>query len=332
MATQQEDIRVVKHYLGKIDYQSRTQGVSDENISEDRVITIEELYDYIFEIIGFSKEYSKGKLCFTLEHIKKIDNHLALMINILDKSKATTVLKNQNTKERTEITPNISKGQGYEYSCHILIDLTPNKNKNYNVLIEQVNKISQQIINLFINKVLFQIAKTNEVRFSCSPRYQDKNLKHIKYKPVITLNSKPCDDFLNDIRHGTISNVTLIKEKHIDISIPDSHQIIRPKDFKMSIDTSIITQDSIGYLKSVCGYIMESEDYNFDKIKISYKKRGTKVASNTATLLVDGFVAESMDNLVTKKYILQNFENQLKDSYNEINTEIVKKMITEKEA
>lgn len=99
----------------------------------------------------------------------------------------------------------------------------------------------------------------------------------------------------------------------------------------MSIDASVITQDSIGYLRSVCKYLTDSEDYNFDKIKISYKQQGASKGSSTATLLVDGFVAESTDNIVTKKYILQNFENPLKDSYDEINMELIQKMLTEKE-
>ncbi|MEO3736253.1 hypothetical protein [Shewanella baltica] len=331
MATQQEDIRVIKHYLGKIDYQSRTLKVDAGNISESHVITVEELFEYIFKTKEYSKGYFNGKLLFTLEKVENVNDHLVLMINILDKSKATTVLKNQKTKERTEITPNIKNGQGYEYSCHILIDLKPNKKSNYNILIEQVNKVSQQTISLFLNKILFQISKENEDKFSCAPRYQDPKLKTIKYKPVLTLNSKPCDSFLQDIRKGTISNITLIKETIDDINIPDSHKIIRPKDYKMSIDASVITQDSIGYLRSVCEYLTDSEDYNFDKIKISYKQQGASKGSSTATLLVDGFVAESTDNIVTKKYILQNFENPLKDSYDEINMELIQKMLTEKE-
>lgn len=85
-----------------------------------------------------------------------------------------------------------------------------------------------------MNKILFQISKENEDKFSCAPRYQDPKLKTIKYKPVLTLNSKPCDSFLQDIRKGTISNITLIKETIDDINIPDSHKIIRPKDCKES--------------------------------------------------------------------------------------------------
>lgn len=331
MATQQEDIRIIKHYLGKIDYQSRTLKVDAGNISVNHVITVKELYEHIIETKGYSKGYFNKKLIFTLEDVEIKNDYLALMINILDKSKATTVLKNQITKVRTEITPNIQSGQGYEYSCHILIDLEPDNKSNYNVLIEQVNKVSQQTISLFLNKILFQISKENEDKFSCAPRYQDQKLKTIKYKPVLTLNSKPCDSFLQDIRRGTISNITLIKETIDDITIPDSHKVIRPKDYKMSIDASVITQDSISYLRSVCEYITSSKDYNFDKIKISYKQQGTKKGTSTATLLVDGFVADSTDNIVTKKYILQNFENPLKDSYNKINMELIQKMLIEKE-
>lgn len=328
MANQPDTELVIKHLLGRITFKSRTTNV-ETDIPVSEKISFRDLSDSIKEQQGFSCEYYKKTLELTLEdvNIELTKGFIILMINALDKTGSTTVIKDKIRKSRNEFKPDTDQGQGYEYSCHVVIKIDADNLGNHDILVEKVEGVTTNIFGLFINKVLFQIAKKYEPKYTCvMPLSNEK----VRYKPVVEFFSKPDDDFIRSINNGKISDVILIREQVSDFRIPDTNVIVRPKEYSLKLDISEIKESHYDYLKKLGDFFSTRDESNsYNKIKIVYRDPDSAKGKggSTAYLRTDTLLQDAKDTIVTKKYVLTDFTNPVKDSYETANAEISQKMI-----
>lgn len=317
---------VIKHYLGKIDFKTRTQNV-EKDVPISKKLTFSELYPKMEEQKGYSTSYYNKALEITLEDIETTldKKFIILMLNALDKKESTTVIKDKKEKVRQEFKPDTRNGQGYEHSCHIVISTESDKLGNYDILVEKVDGMPTRIINMFLDKVLFQISKKYEKEFSCSMPLSNEV---IRYKPILEMAAKPDDQFISDINRGRISDIILINEKLSDIKIPDSNIVVKPKVHSLKLETSDIKLPHFDFLKKVGKFFSSSSSgENYNKIKVVYREPGSSKGGTTACFNASDMTQDEKDSLVTKKHILHEFKNPIKNSYEKINSEISDKML-----
>ena len=199
MATLDAYERLVSHHSVTIDTKFRTQ--ADQNIKNACLCPVPEMHELaplIVNRIGLVYAYDNGTAIFTLQDAELVytvqdqpPTHLALLINTVDKNGSTTVVKNTQTKKRTEIEPKHEQGEGYEVSIHIVISLN-GQMRTYDMLITSTPKVSTGRIASYLNRILFEVARANEKKFTSNTLTNEvsgtskENLK-ILYKPVFDI-------------------------------------------------------------------------------------------------------------------------------------------------
>ncbi|HDN2513733.1 TPA: hypothetical protein P1K35_003975, partial [Providencia rettgeri] len=225
--------REVTHHEFALDTALRTQKLSDDEKETCNcpIPNLLSLVDLIMKEKDFSAPYLDNTLEFTLQDVIKYPvnsetpTHLCLLFNVIDKNGAATVLKNRKRKKRTEIKPDHKDGEGYEFSSHILISLNGYK-RVYKAVISRAPKISTNLIELFFNKVLFQIARKNSERFSVNSKTNVTDIstgktKKILFKPVVGLRGTLDIELFNKMNSGGLAEVTLVKYEKSVINVPD---------------------------------------------------------------------------------------------------------------
>ncbi|RVU33234.1 hypothetical protein EOE67_17395 [Rheinheimera riviphila] len=318
---------VVKHLLGKIVFKTRTLNV-EEDVQVDKKLTFGDLGTHLESLKGFDAQYFSKTLVLTLEDVNyDVDKSVIyLMINSHLKRSKSTVIKNRETKVRKEYTPDVPAGDRYEHSTHVVIKATPKFDGDHDILIEKTEHLATNIFFLFINKVLFEIAKKNENDYTCKAKLSNKE---IRFKPAVEYHSKPDEEFMKNVQSGSISEIVLIKSEPQEIIIPDQNIVIKTKEHTLKIDTSSLSNNAIDSLKKIGAFFKKSEKHvNYDKIKVSFKnpKSVKGIGGGTAYLDATTLAQDTTENYVTKKYVVSGFKGQIKSSYETINSEIAEKI------
>lgn len=339
MATLDAFNRVITHHTVTIDTRFRTQKIDDSDKSQCicPVPTMSELSPMIRAVQGMKHSYEKGDVVLTLQDVKFFTNredktatHLCLLVNVVDKNGSTTVLKNVTTDERTEISPNHEEGEGYEVSSHIIIALN-GKMRTYDMSYMPIPGVPTARINGFLDRVLFEVSRKNEDRFtskSVTNEVSDKTKKPIKilYKPVFEISGKLDQELFNKINSEGLSDVILVKNEFRTINAPDVNAAIIPRESTLRILPNHGKNDVLGWIRSVSNYFKEDKYGGYDLIKIKFKEPDTgftrQVDLQTANIRLDG-----LEKTFIKKSTLNGFSSRLKDSYDTMNIEIVRKII-----
>lgn len=319
---------VIKHLLGKIVYKTRTQN-TDNDVQIDKKITILDLAPNIIEQKGFKKEYLNKTLSLTLQDvfISEEDDAIFLMINCNPANSKSTVIKNTVKNTREEFTPDIKAGDRYEHSTHVVIKYLPRADGEHDVLLEKTEHMTTQIFSLFINKVLFEIAKKHESDFTSKAKYsKDK----VRFKPVLEIHSKPDEEFLKHIKIGNISDIVFIKSTPQVLSIPNENIKVVTKEHSLKIDVKSISSDALGFLKKAGRYLSSPKsEVSYDKIRVTYKSRESNSGKGNSVAYFDAssMTQDAKETVVTQKYIISNFKAQMKSAYEKINDEIIQKIL-----
>lgn len=339
MATLDAFNRVITHHTVTIDTRFRTQKIDSNDKAQCicPVPTMLELSSMIKAVEGLKHSYEKGDVVLTLQDVKffrpapdKDHTHLCLLVNVVDKNGSTTVLKNITTDERTEIAPNHEEGEGYEVSSHIIISLNGNM-RTYDMCYMPIPGVSTARINGFLDRVLFEVARKNEERFtskSVTNEVSDKTKKPVKilFKPVFEISGKLDQELFNKINREGLSDVILVKNEFRTINAPDVNAAIIPRESTLRIVPNHDKNDVLGWIRSISDYFKEDNHGGYDLIKVKFKEPDTgftrQVDLQTANIRLDG-----LEKTFIKKSTLNGFTSRLKDSYDTMNIEIVSKII-----
>ncbi|EMA1799441.1 hypothetical protein SD377_000281 [Cronobacter turicensis] len=339
MATLDAFNRVITHHTVTIDTRFRTQNIDTDAKSTCTcpIPTMASLANLIINQKGMRHSYDKGDFILTLQDAKlytnrpdKAASHLALLINAVDKNGSTTVLKNHLTNSRVEISPKHEEGEGYEVSSHIIISLDGSM-RSYDMSLTSTPGVSTARINSFLNRILFEVAKSNEKSFTANTvtnlvsKETNKPIK-VLYKPVFEIKGKLDQELFNKINKEGLSDVVLMRNEFSTINAPDVNAAIIPKESTLRLVPNHGPNDVLGWLRGVSNYFKEDNNGGFDLIKVKFKEPDTG-ATRQVDFFTDNIRLDALEKTFIKKNILSGFPSRLKDSYDIINIDFVNKII-----
>jgi len=336
MSSMDAYFRDATHHELILDTAFRTQKMepSDRVSCTCPIPELRELAPYIIKLKDFSSPYFSNSILITLQDVKYYPfddsepTHLCLLINATDRDGSITVLNNPKKKTRKEIPLDEIDGEGYETSSHVIISLS-GKNRKYKTVISRAPKLPTNILNLFFNKILFQIAKNNSKLFEENTKTNiidpsTGKAKKIQYKPIAELRGMLDQELFNKMNKSGLSDVTLIRYDTNSIKVPDMHDRIIPIESTMKIKPTESPYAVIDWLKKVGGFFYRNENGNFTQIKVKYNDDLNK--ARTVTMYSNNIKLDALEKTFIKKSVIEGFSSRLKSSYDNINSEIINKL------
>ncbi|MDO6610443.1 hypothetical protein Q4601_09065 [Shewanella sp. 1_MG-2023] len=320
--------RLVWFYSLSINSRARTRPDDSQHSSILPVKSLIDLEEAIISKKYFEHAYTINtrRAVLTLQDIQvsHCEKYLTLLVNISDTAGATKVIKDNESHSRREFSLEKGKDQGFEYSSHILISRTLDTKKRHLVLVEKSPLLSTHYLELFLNKVLFEIAKENESDYTIAQEFgvldsETGKVRNIRYKPIIGLESKPDEDLMEAIRLGNFSSITLVSREEKSINGTDSNVEIIETQREVRLSTKFT-----GSTGSFFNGIKQYYKNDFDTVKVSYKSGGVNSSANfdVSNISVDG-----LEKAVTKKVLIDGFNETLKDAYTMLSNDIIEKML-----
>lgn len=332
------DSRIATHHTLTIDSQFRTQKLSEEDKKNCNcpIPDMRTLSEHLISMKGTTHPYFNGTIELSLEDIcyfpfdsETPSTHLCLLINAVDKNGSITVIKNTVTKKRTEINPGTVKDQGYDMSSFAFISLD-GSNRSYNTLLTVIPKVPTKTIELFINRVLFVLARKNEELFTCDSKTNvispttGKPVK-VLYKPVIKLEGMLDQELFDKINKEGLSDVLLVKNEFKTINAPDIHNAIIPMESTLRIKPSDDKTGVMQWIKKIGKFFKEDNNGGYDTIKIKFREPDAK-SPRQVSLSTDDIRLDAIEKTFIKKTIVTGFSEKLKDSYAIIHEDIIEKL------
>lgn len=328
--------RDVTHHEFVLDTALRTQKLDDvdKDTCNCPIPELHELAPLIIAQKDFSYPYLSNTLVLTLQDAQYFPQgssnptHLCLLFNATDRNGSTTVLRNPKRKTRRKIEPDHKDGEGYEFSSHILISLSGLK-RTYKAVISRAPKISTNLIELFFNKILFQISRTNTEKFSINAKTNATDTatgktKKVLYKPVCELRGTLDIELFNKMNSGGLSEVTLIRYDTGTINVPDMNGVVIPIESTMKIKPVQQSKDVITWLKDIGGHFNKKTNGNYKDIRVKYYDDSSK--TRTVTMHTNNIKLESLEKTFIKRSVIDGFSSRLSNSYDNIDAEITIKL------
>lgn len=331
--------RLITHHQITIDTKFRTQSLDEKSKAQCicPIPTMRTLSTLIMEQKGLVHTYQNGEISLTLQDVNtyttrkdKEATHLVLLVNIVNKNGSITVIKNTKTKRRQEISPNHHVGEGYEVSSHIVISLSGD-NRTYDMVYIPAPKVSTGRMNGFLDRILFEISRKHEDKFTQNTAtnvISPKTNKPIKvfFKPVFNLKGKLDKELLKKISSEGLTDVTLMRNEFSVINAPDVNKAIIPKESTLRITPNHGSQDVISWVRGIASYFEKDNNGGYDLIRIKFKEPDTN-AIRQAEWKTSNIKLDGLEKTFIKKSILDGFTSRLKDSYDSIDHETACKMI-----
>ncbi|MCJ7927031.1 MAG: hypothetical protein MUW55_14210 [Pantoea vagans] len=328
--------RDVTHHEFALDTQLRTQKLDevDKEMCTCPIPTLLELAPLIIAQKEFAYSYLKNTLVLNLQDVdfypqnSDEPTHLCLLFNATDSNGSTTVLRNPKKKTRRAIEPDHKNGEGYEFSSHILISLTGDK-RTYKAVISRAPKISTNIIELFFNKILFQISRTHPDKFTSNVKTNATDsttgkTKKILFKPVAQLRGTLDKELFDKMNSGGLSEVTLIRYDTGTIKVPDMNGVVIPIESTLKIKPVQQSPDVIGWLRNIGGYFNKKTNGNYKDIRVKYHDDNSK--SRTVKMHTTNIQLAALEKSFIKRSIIEGFNSRLSNSYDNIDIAIVNKL------
>ncbi|MCG9721256.1 hypothetical protein, partial [Shewanella sp. Isolate7] len=292
------------------------------------VKNLDELEDDIIGKIGFEHSYKINghKAVLTLQDAKVSDcgRCFMLLVNVSDTAGSTKVIRDNKDHSRRYFSLEKGKDQGFEYSSHVLIYREKDSKGKYTTLVEKTPILSTHYICLFLNKVIFSISKEKEEEYKVKQEFgvldsDTGKVREIRYKPFFQLESKPDENFMDAIKTGTFSSISLVSRVEKTINGADSNVEIIETQREVKLSTKL-NSTTASFFSSIKQYYSDS----FDTVKVSYKSGGI---NSSASFDISNISADGLEKVVTQKVIIEGFVDTLKDAYDKISSDIVEKML-----
>ncbi|MEZ9392037.1 hypothetical protein AB4222_09055 [Vibrio splendidus] len=325
MASLDADIRIVLHGQIKIEKIFRTQS-GKGNEGNLPVYDMKKICSIIKSLVGYEIERDKKKILVRVMnvHFTKNRSHACLLLNVINKKGAATVVRDTADNERTELALN-KPSEGYETSCHVLIDLNAGPIGTYAFMCESIPKLSVQRIQSLLNNLLFVASNNYASTYRVDTQYQpitDKTLKkdQLAFKNELSFTQDPDEQFLNDLDSGVMNNVKLIKHEHQVFNFADRAGSITAKKHIIELETDRDSDGCLDFIKSVAASRV-GRDY--DQIYFSFN---SAEGQRSTTINLDNIRLEGLEKSLTKKSVLTEFSLPLKDAYDAVHPEILNKL------
>ncbi|OQQ00556.1 hypothetical protein BK412_21835 [Vibrio campbellii] len=328
MAILDADTRVVTHgciTLGKL---SRSKAI-DGNEGSLPTYSMREVCDaFESSAIGMGVDRDGGKVQIKFKDlaISPCEGYATILFNVVNKRGASVVVRDTND-DSTEELPLSRPSQGYEASCHFVIDLTPDATTaQYKFAFEAVPKIPIARINSLFGHMLKRISDMHPEMYHVDRNFDiatDETAKKdiLKFKSSFDITLSPDQDFMDELRNGVISNVKLIKYSDSVFNFADRSGVITAKKLSLEIESSSDRTDCITWLRNVASSELGEE---YDQISFSFQQ---ETGQRTAKMDLDNIRMEGLERIIVRKSILENFSTPLKDSYDDAQETIIEKII-----
>ncbi|HEJ9057181.1 TPA: hypothetical protein SML50_001442 [Serratia fonticola] len=339
MSRLEADSRTVTHHQVKIDTLFRTQKLQDSDRQNCicPIPQMEFLAQKLLELKGHNHSYRSGDLVIGLQDIELysknedgVPTHLCLLVNAVDKNGSITVVRNTRNKHRFEVSPKRLEGEGYEISSHIVINLQ-GKSRTHDLFMTSIPKVATNIISLYLNRLLFEIARTYETDFECNTvtNIVDPSTgkdKKIYFKPVFYIDGKIDTELFDKLNKEGLSDVVLIRNEHKVIRAADMHDAIIPIESTLRIKPGNKDGGITSWLKSVCNHFKSDNGGKYEIIRIKFKEEDS-ANPRTVSMRTDNLKLDALEKTFIKKSLITGFRTTLKDSYDIIDTEIRNKIL-----
>ncbi|OXX56170.1 hypothetical protein B9J80_04520 [Vibrio sp. V12_P9A6T4] len=278
------------------------------------------------EEIGYSKGYEGGKLIVSLADFDFTDTHAHFLINVVHKNNATTVIRDTSDRSRNEVKPK-NKNQGYETSCHLVIDFNRTRAGYLPFYYDVVPKLTIGKIESFFNALLLQVSNSNLDMYTVdkngrvatdSTTGADKN----KFKTRFNMTLTSDEELLNKVKDSTLSKIHLISYQTQLFNNVDRGEVIIPKKYIMEIESSPASSDNLAWIRKIAKTDLGR---NFDQIKFNYP---TETGPRTAVMDLNDVAISGFESALTKKSLLEGFRSSLKDSYDDLQSDIIDKLVS----
>ena len=266
------------------------------------------------------KYTSNEREALYISEIRQENETIAVLINKSDTTIADPVLSNPKIKERRIVSKTPNEGQ--DYSSHILLITNENDPSQALALVESCQGLGPSTIKLALESIIKNAESTEPENFKrVHPNGEvDKNgnLRKYKIRHVFNFKAHPSEQFKHDINNGTIHSIELISRRINNQSFDTEghfHEESNTLRIKPANKRSLI-----GRAFSPLSKMLESKSNDYDQARIRFKTpEGLE-----RTISYDLHTPSSLEYV--KKEIINNFQEDLKSSYDTIHPTIKKKM------
>ncbi|WIG76412.1 hypothetical protein KFZ67_08595 [Photobacterium damselae] len=326
MAILDADSRTVLHGKLKFEKVFRTRSMQGEEANLP-IISVSTIMARLKTLEDFGVERDKGKVIIRLQDVQTSEcgNYVAVLLNVINKNGAATIVRDTQTNDKNELVL-ANPNQGYEASCHVVINLNQDRVGTYSTVFEVVPKLGHARLVGVLNNVLAKVSDLAEdlyrVDKECQPVTEDTKKKDTcSFKHHCTLTLDPDESFMQVLRDGHVSNIKLIKYATDRIQLPDRQEAIYTKKHILEVEPSAERRNHLEIFRGIAQTDLGEE---YDQISFSFKLDS---GQRTATFDLQDIRVEGLEKALVRKSLLENFNVSLKDSYDEVHDEIFDKII-----
>lgn len=291
------------------------------------VISAGELAKKIISLNSKGKVIRKNKSCtesYYLADAKMTRNQdrLFLLINKSDRRTSDPAFSDPDASTRRVVNKNA--GEGQDYSTHIVWSLSPQPHDpdTYLFLMEVSPGMPSPQIAVFLNFMLKEIASLFPgdyiVNHPDGSLDVDGQPKKIKTHTKAELRGHLCDDFIEELRNGSVNSLELFTES--DYQQPwDSHGYATEK--KRSVSLKVAKGvPALGVLRDV---FKRQKKSGYEQARISFKTE--EEVGRSVKVFTDTFQVAN-DFKYVKKRKIDGFQEKLISSYDALHVPILRKI------
>lgn len=327
MAILDADKRIINHGKITLSKIGRTKALKGHEANVPSP-TMRQVCEVLRSALGLGVERDDGKVEIKFKDISftNCNGYATLLFNVVNKRGASAVVRDTQD-DSTEELPLVRPSQGYEASCHFVINLTPEQETGqYKFSFEIVPKLGIQRIESLLKRMLLKVSEEHFELYYVDQNYviaTEQTLKKniMKFNSTFEITLTPDEEFMDELHNGVISNVKLIKYDRSIINFADRTGVIHAKRYSLEIESSRDNGDCISWLRSVAASELGQE---YDQISFSFKQ---ETGQRSAKLELSNIQADGLEKILIKKSILENFNHPLKDSYDHTHEPIESKII-----
>lgn len=276
--------------------------------------------------MGIERDDNKVQIKFKDVSFTECGSYVTFLFNVVNKRGASVVVRDTQDDTTKEL-PLVRSTQGYEASCHIVINLEPEQlTGQYKFAFEVVPKLSISRIDSLFKKMLKEASDQHSEIYHVDRNFNIADAQTLKkdimkFKSSFKITQTPDEDFMSELENGVISNVKLIKYDNSVFHFSDRSGTIHAKKYSLDIESSRDNSNCINWLKSVANSELGDE---YNQISFSFKQ---ETGQRSAKLDLANIRSDGLEKILIKKSILENFNILLKDSYDNTHEPIESKII-----
>ncbi len=255
-----------------------------------------------------------------ISHIKNEEKYFTMLINRGDPNVADTAFIDLTSNSVRSISPEDGETQGW--SAHLVI--AKNSSSGYHrACVERMPRATGSSILALLDRIMDRHSKMDmKYRYEKKKKIKGKIVTEIKRcKPSLNIARVPSENIMNDLKNGTLSGITLIKNK-AEFSGLDLNNIIKSSSERLVLRTKDVNPTTLkSFIKTMTPW---ARGKGYDEIKIDLADLpGGSSASPTFKLDEE----DATEVLYVRSQRITGFPILLASCYKDISEEIKDKLI-----